>query len=126
MSFQVDVSLVEQFGLECGKIRVLQKAPALEKEEMAKQLSVLLKAVVPFIPSRVEKKAMLKEDLHQMGCHGLMEWPWCLKYKEIMAELLQEQDNRWVRTVYQDPDKWIAAAWHKVYNSPIRGKGMAT
>ena len=43
-----------------------------------------------------------------------------------MAELQQEQDNRWMRTMRQDLDKWTTAAWRKVYNFSIRGKGMAT
>ena len=43
-----------------------------------------------------------------------------------MQELQQTQDNQWQETLWTDPDKWIAAAWHRVYNSPFRDKGMAT
>ena len=93
---------------------------------MARQLSVSLKAVVLVIPSGAEEKAMLEKDLRQMGCHRLMEWLWYLKYERIVVELQQKQDNRWMKTLRQDPDKWTAAIWHKVYNFSICGKGMAT
>ena len=56
---------------------------------MAKLPTVAVKAVVPIVPKGTKERAMLEEDLCQMGCHGLMERPWCLKYKKIVAELLE-------------------------------------
>ena len=91
---------------------------------MARPMSISLKEVVPIIPNRAEEKAMLEEDLQRMGCHGIMECLWCLKYKKVMVELQQARDNRWLKTLCQDPNKWIAAAWHKVYNFSIHGEGM--
>ena len=67
---------------------------------------------------------MVEKDLRRMECHGLMERLWCFKYKKIVVELLVDRDNRWARTVHQDVDKWMAAAWHKVYDFPNRGEGM--
>ena len=55
---------------------------------MVKLPIVALKVVVPVIPRGAMERAMLEEDLRRMGCHGLMERPWCLKYEKIMAELL--------------------------------------
>ena len=43
-----------------------------------------------------------------------------------MAELLTDQDYRWVGIVRQDSNKWTVVAWRKVYNFPIQGKGIAT
>ena len=60
---------------------------------MAKLPNVAFKVVVFVVPSGAKKKVLLEEDLHQMGCHELMECPWCLKYETIMAELLKDQDN---------------------------------
>ena len=39
---------------------------------MAKQGTIALKMVAPVIPRGAEEKAMLEEDLKQMGCHKLM------------------------------------------------------
>ena len=61
---------------------------------MAKLPTIALKAVVPNIPREAKERAMLEEDLCRMGCHSLMERPWCLKCKKIVAELLASQDNQ--------------------------------
>ena len=95
------------------------------REKMAKLLAMALKAVMLVISRRAKEKAMLEEEIRLMGCHGVMERPWCLKYEKIVVELLTDQDNRWTRTVRQDLDKWTTTAWRKVYNFPIRGEGMA-
>ena len=60
---------------------------------MAKQGTIMLKMVSPVILRRAEEKAMLEEDLKQMGCHGLMLWPWSIKSKKIVQELQQKQAN---------------------------------
>ena len=93
---------------------------------MAKLSSVVLKAVVPVVPRGAKERAMLEDDLRQMGCYGLMERPWCFKYEKVVAELLADRDNRWAGFVLQDPNKWTMAAWYKVYGFPICGKVMAT
>ena len=54
---------------------------------MAKQGMVALKMVSPIIPKGADEKAMLEEDLTQMGCHDLMTRPWCIKYEKIVQEL---------------------------------------
>ena len=51
------------------------------------------KAVIPVVLRGAKENTMVEEDLCQMGCHGLMEQLWYLKYERIMAELLIEQDN---------------------------------
>ena len=53
----------------------------------SKQGTVALKMVSPIVPKGVDQKAMLEEDLTQMGCHGLMDRPWCIKYEKIVQEL---------------------------------------
>ena len=91
---------------------------------MAKLPAVPLKAVLSVVPRGAKENAMLEEDLRRMDCHGLIKRPWCFKYDKIVAELLADQDNWWVGMVRQDPNKWMAGAWHKVYDFPIRGEGM--
>ena len=75
---------------------------------MAKLPTISLKAVVSVILRGAKERAMLEEDLRWMDCHGLMERPWCLKYKKIVAELLASRNNRWNRTVQQDSEMWTA------------------
>ena len=86
---------------------------------MTKQGTIALKMVTPAIPRGAEEKAMLEEDLKQMGCHGLMLRPWSIKYKKIVQELLQKQGNQWTGTICRNPDLWTTAIWRKVYGFPI-------
>ena len=72
---------------------------------MTKQGTIALKMVSLVIPRGAEEKTMLKEDLKfRMGCHGLMLWPWSIKYEKIVQELLQKQANQWAGTICRNPD----------------------
>ena len=71
-------------GSEQRRVRVRTKS---SMAGMAKQGTVALKMVLPVIPREAKEKAMLEEDLKRMGCHGLMLWPWCIKYEKIVHEL---------------------------------------
>ena len=79
-----DVRLVVWSGSEQGRVRV---QPESSMAGMAKQGTIALKMVSPVNPRGAEEKTMLKEDLKQMGCHGLMLQPWCIKYEKIVQEL---------------------------------------
>ena len=46
---------------------------------MVKAGAMALKAVVSGIPKSVKDRELLEEDLHGIGCHGLMEKPWGLR-----------------------------------------------
>ena len=70
----------------------------------SKQGTVALKMVSPAVPKGADEKAMLEEDLAQMGCHGLLMWPWCIKYEKVVQELQHKQSNQWAGTIRQDPD----------------------
>ena len=76
------------FGSEHEKIWMKQGTPqSQDRAAMARQGTVALKIVVPVISKGVEEKAMLEEDLKQMGCHGLMLQSWSIKYEKIVQEL---------------------------------------
>ena len=107
---------------EQGKVRVRTEN---SMARMAKQGTISLKMVSPVILRGAEEKAMLEKDLKQMGCHGLMLWPWCIKYEKIVQELQYKQANQWVGTIRRDLDLKMAAIWRKVYGISIRGEGMA-
>ena len=42
---------------------------------MVKVGAMVLKVVVPGVPGNVKERELLEEDLHHIGCHGLMEKP---------------------------------------------------
>ena len=66
---------------EQGRIRVRTES---SMARTAKQGVVALKMVSIVIPKGADEKAMLEEDLTWMGYHGLMTWPWCIKYEKIV------------------------------------------
>ena len=83
------MSLVVWSGSEQGRLEWNRELHG--RKEMAKQGTIALKMVIPIISRGVEEKAMLEEDLKQMGCHGLMLQSWSIKYEKIVQELLQQQ-----------------------------------
>ena len=66
---------------------------------MAKLPVMALKEVIMVIPREAKERATLEKDLRQMGCHGLMQRLWALKYDKIVAELLVALDNGWAGIV---------------------------
>ncbi len=52
----------------------------MTKTELREELQpVALRSLTPGIPDNPEEKALLKEDLRQLGCVGLLAMPWNLK-----------------------------------------------
>ena len=49
---------------------------------------VSLKNVTPVVPEDEGEHAMLKNDLHDIGCAGLLERPWNLKHEEFVQQLV--------------------------------------
>ena len=123
LEFPSDMRPAVWSGSEQGEIRAQTKSSMVGT---AKQGTVALKMVSPTIPKGADEKAMLEEDLTQMGCHDLMMRPWCIKYEKIVQELQPKQANQWAGTIRRDPDLWTVAVWRKVYGFPMRGEGMAT
>ena len=93
---------------------------------MVKAGAMVVKAVVPGIPSNTQKRALLEDDLHRIGCHGFMGKPWNLRVEEMVAELMSKKDNQWHETVRQALEKWTAVKWWRVYRFLRQGKGMAS
>ena len=92
---------------------------------LARQSSELpamtLNMMVPSIPSGVSKRVLLKEDLQQIGCQSLMERPWCLKAKKMVAKLLITKANEWENMLRQELKRWTSSVWWKVYQF-LRGR----
>ena len=45
---------------------------------------VSLRNVTLVVPEDEREKIMLKDDLHELGCAGLLKWPWNLKNEEFI------------------------------------------
>ena len=76
---------------------------------------ILLKNVLPSIPKKESELKELIEDLSRMGCEGLLAKPWNLRAEATLHEFLFERGNQWFRTIRQDPKKWTAKIWDRVY-----------
>ena len=111
-------------GLRAGRFCLREQDPPTAK--MVKTGAIALKAVVPGMPKCMKDRELLEEDLRRIGCHGFFGKPWGLRMEEMVAELIEEKDNRWDGTVRQAPEKWTAKEWRKVYNFRRGGEGMAS
>ena len=54
-----------------------------------------LQLILPVVPSDVEEKQLLIDDLTQMGCEGLLAQLWSLKNKDMVRKLTKGQPNQW-------------------------------
>ena len=74
---------------------------------------------------------MLQQDLHGLGCAGLLERPSNLKNKEFVQEFVMirerkaERSNIFEGTVRDRLKEWTAKIWRRVYNFLPRRNGMA-
>ena len=75
---------------------------------------VSLRNVTPVVLENEEKRAMLKDDLHGMGCMELLERPSNLKNEEFVQEFVMirerkaEQSNIFNATIRDQPEEWTA------------------
>ena len=94
-------------------------------------MHVSLRNVTPIVPKDERERTMLKDDLHGLGCAGLLEQPWNLKNEEFIQQFLMiweqklERSNIFDTTIRDRPEEWTGGVWREVYNFlPGRG-GMA-
>ena len=52
-----------------------------------------LKMLIRVVSSEAQERALLEDNFWQIGCHGFIEQLWGLKTKNLVVELLEEQDN---------------------------------
>ena len=92
---------------------------------------VSLRNMTPIVPEDEQERAMLKDNLHGLGCAGLLERPWNLKNEEFIQQfvMIREQKLEWSNicdtTICDRPEEWTAGVWRKVYNILPGGGGMA-
>ena len=92
---------------------------------------VSLRNVTPAIPGNVFECGMLKSDLEDLGCAGLLERPWNLKNEDFIQQFVLiregklERNNMFNTTIRDRPEEWIAGVWREVYNFQPGGCGLA-
>ena len=74
---------------------------------------------------------MLKSDLEDLGCVGLLERPWNLKNEEFIQQFVLiregklERNNMFDMTIRDQPEEWTAGVWREVYDFGSGGNGLA-
>ena len=90
-----------------------------------------LRNVTPEVFEDEQECSMLKNDLYDIGCVGLLERPWNLKNEEFIQQFVMireqkmEQSNIFDSTICDRPEEWTAGVWREVYNFLPGGGGMA-
>ena len=77
------------------------------------------------------ERAMLKDDLRNLGCARLLEQSWNLKNEEFIQQFVMirehklERSNIFDTTIRDRPEEWIAGVWREVYDFQTGGGDMA-
>ena len=73
---------------------------------------------------------MLKSDLEDLGCTGLLERPWNLKSEDFIQQFVLiregklERNNMFDTTIRDRPEEWTAGVWREVYDFQPGGSGL--
>ena len=74
---------------------------------------------------------MLKSDLEDLGCTGLLERPWNLKNEEFIQQFMLiwegklERSNMFDTTIRDRSEEWTAGVWREVYDFQLGGSSLA-
>ena len=96
-----------------------------------KGVHVSLRNVTPTIPGNDFERGMLKSDLADLGCTGLLERSWNLKNEDFVQEFVLiregklERNNMFDTTIRDRPEEWTAGVWREVYDFGPGGNGLA-
>ena len=94
-------------------------------------MHVSLRNVTPAIPENEFERGMLKSDLEDLGCAGLLERPWNLKNEDFIQQFVPiqkgklERNNMFDTTIWDRPEEWTAGVWTEVYDFGPGGSGLA-
>jgi len=100
--------------------------PEVREEDERDEMPIPLKNVSPAVPEKESELEELIDDLRRMGCEGLLQKPWNVRSESTLREFKYERGNQWERTLRQDPEKWTAEVWGRVYGFALRkGEGWA-
>ena len=82
---------------------------------------VSLRNVTLVIREHEEEHAVLEQDLHGLGCVGLLKRPWNIKNEEFVQQFVMirerkaEQSNIFDSTMRDQSEEWTAGVWRGVY-----------
>ena len=74
---------------------------------------------------------MLKSDLEDLGCAGLLERPWNPKNEDFIQQFMLiregklERNNMFDTTIRDRPEEWTIGVWREVYDFQPGGSGLA-
>ena len=92
---------------------------------------VSLRNVTLAISDNEFERGMLKSDLKDLGCVGLLERPWNLKNEDFIQQFVLvregklERNNMFDTTIRDPPEEWTAGVWREVYDFQPGGSGLA-
>ena len=84
-------------------------------------MHVSLRNATPVIIENEEELAILQQDLHGLGCAGLLERPWNIKNKEFVQEFVMiwewkaKRSNIFDSTMRDRLEEWTAGVWRGMY-----------
>ena len=96
-----------------------------------KGVHVSLRNVTLNIPDNEFERGMLKSDLEDIGCAGLLERPWNLKNEDFIQQFVLiregklERNNMFDTTIRDRPEEWTTGVWREVYHFRPGGNGLA-
>ena len=95
-----------------------------------KGVHVSLRNMTPTIPGNEFERSMLKSDLVDLGCTGLLERPWNLKNEDFVQQfvLIREgklEGNMFDTSIRDRPEEWTAGIWREVYDFGLGRNGLA-
>ena len=94
-------------------------------------MHVSLRNVTLAIPDNEFERGMLKSDLEDLGCTGLLERPWNLKNEDFIQQFVLiregklERNNMFDTTIRDRLEDWTADVWREVYDFQPGGSGLA-
>ena len=89
--------------------------PKVREEDEKEQGPISLKNVSLAVLKSDSKLKEFVEDLTRMGCEGLLSKPWNPKSEATLREFPFERGYQWFQAPRQDPEKWTAEVWAKIY-----------
>ena len=96
-----------------------------------KGVHVSLRNVTPVIPINEGERGMLRSDLEDLGCAGLLERPWNLKNEDFIQQFVLiregklERNNMFDTTIQDRLEDWTTEVWREVYDFQPGGSGLA-
>ena len=87
-----------------------------------KGVHVSLRNMTPIVPEDKQERAMLKDDLYELGCVGMLKRPWNIKNEEFVQQFVMireqklERNNIFDATIRDRQEEWTVGVWREVYN----------